>query len=381
MYYKINEIECKLIKAEATNTRQMGVVGLVAYWEGKSGESVVQIFHLDYESYGIDGYHLYIDGLAKEIETTIKGVTGGLGGSFVPVSFDEMVFLVKSAYVVDETSLDYLVDFEGFMESFDRLYTALDIEAEIALYEKLFPEAVSEQEFVNYFMMRLMGCDYPSTLMFWDREAFDDTLEMIHEPSALLKNTLYLVHEQEAVAVYRSESLVDYDDKYQLIVSEVKLDRLKMKVLSAAVIETLMVSSIEASFNLNKPEHMMVLSVEDVFFERRFSDMNPELMRMEYYNGILYTEYNTDNRHVGANPYYLNGDLYAMYFFTRLGQLVVVSFDPAHLEEISDQFDEGDAYDKSLKFICDIRTDYPVFYSFVNSSYDNFFDYLEGFGR
>ncbi len=381
MYYKINQMQCKFIRAEATNTRQMGVVGLVAHWEGNQGEKIVQIFHLDYESYGIDGYHLYIDGLDKEIDTTIKGVTGGLGGYFKPVTFDEMVFLIKSAFIVDETSLDYLVDVEGFTETLEKFDANLDIEAEIRLYEKLFPEAVSETEWINYFIMRLIGCDYPSTLMFWALDCFDESFEMIHEPSALLKNTLSVVEENQDWVIYRSESLVDYDDKYQLIVSEIKRDQKQSKVVSASVVETLMVSSIEASFNLNKPEHMMVLSIEDVFFERRFAEMNPELMRMEYYNGVLYTEYNTDNRHVGENPYFLNGDLYAMYFFTRLGQLIVVSFNPEHLEEISDQFSEAEAYDKSIKFICEIRTDYPVFYSFVNSSYDNFFDYLEGFGR
>ena len=141
-------------------------------------------------------------------------------------------------------------------------------------------------------------------------------------------------------------------------------------------LEKLTISSIEATFNLNKAEHLIVTTVKDSFFERRFAKNNPEMMKQVYDQGQLYIEFNPHNNHVTQNPYYLNGDIFALYFFTTSGQLIIASFLKETLDGIDALLLEENTYEKSLQFICELKTDDPILFSFVNSHFDNIFDFL-----
>lgn len=367
--------------AKATNTRMMGVVGLICEWKDTLGREVVQIFHLDYEAYGIDGFYQFVDGNEREITNTILGVTGGLGGTFVEITYDEYVFLIKSAYVVDPSSVESLVDFESFYDDFESLYAGLELEDEIRLYQRLCPEILTPQELLNYFVMRVVGNDYPSTLLLWKDGVIDESFEIAEGAYSLLKNTTLKEVSSEQGQIYRCDALIDFEAHYMLVVLEIIVDETELKIVRAKVVESMEISSIEASFNLNKPEHMLVLSVDDAFFERRFSDRNPEMMKYDYYNGRLYTEFNRNNEHVKENPYYLNGDLYALYFFTGSGQLIIGSLQNDNLLEVDRAFEENGIYDDSLSLICELKTDHPILYSFMNSAYDNIFDFFESWRK
>ncbi|GAU75683.1 hypothetical protein F3D3_0274 [Fusibacter sp. 3D3] len=355
----------------------MGVVGLVCEWQNTQNERITQIFHLDYEAYGIDGFYHFLEGAPREIQNTILGVTGGLGGIFVEINYEEFVFLIKSAYIVDPNSIELLVDFESFKLDFETLYTGLTTDEEIQLYQRLCPDVEHEISLLNYFVMRTVGCDYPPTMLLWKEGLIDEAFEIVDEPCSLLKNTTTCMSETDQKAIYHCEALIDFETRYKIVVIEIEIDKAVMKVEKAGVIESLEISSIEASFNLNKPEYMMILTLEDAFFERRFHDQNPEMMCFEYYNGRLYSEFNPHNDHVGENPYYLNGDLFALYFFTSDGQLVVGALNKEALAAVDQAFSDNLVYEESMQFICEVKTDHPVLYSFMNSAYDNIFDFLE----
>jgi len=69
----------ELIDAQATATRLMGVVGVVARWRIDGSQTLYQLLHLDYEDYGIDAYDEF-DALEKErIEQRVLEMTGGPG--------------------------------------------------------------------------------------------------------------------------------------------------------------------------------------------------------------------------------------------------------------------------------------------------------------
>ncbi len=373
----MNKSKLEFLSAKATNTRLMGVVGLVCEWQNDQNKRITQIFHLDYEAYGIDGFYHFMDGDIKEIQNTVLGVTGGLGGIFVDINYEEFVFLIKSAYIVDPDSVEVLVDFEYFKLDFESLYTGLTTNEEISLYQRLCPKIDTEIELLNYFVMRNVGCDYPSTMLLWKDGLIDETFEIVEEPYSLLKNTSNCIGETGQKRLYRCEALIDFEAHYKIVILEIEIDKPVMKVEKAKIIESLEISSIEASFNLNKPEYMIILTIEDVFFERRFHDQNPEMMCYEYYNGRLYSEFNAHNDHVGENPYYLNGDLFALYFFTNDGQLVVGALNKESLASVDQAFMDNQVYEDSMQFICEVKTDHPVLYSFMNSAYDNIFDFLE----
>lgn len=373
---KIKRSELTFVSAKATNTRLMGVVGLVAYWQDPYGRKVVQIYHLDYESYGIDGFHHLIEPDEETLQTLILGVTGGLGGVFVDIDFEAFKFLIKSAYVVDESCLEALVDFEWFESQFESLFVSLSLEEEGLLYEHLSPEMVSPEHLINYFIMRYVGCDYPSALMLWEAGNMDEAFELCPAPQTLIKNQVTLISESEKEALYRAQALIDQENQYEILVVDVLVHLPTLKVASAALITRMDIGSIEAAFNLSVPEYMLVTMVKDAFFKRRFIRNNPEMMKQSYPAGDLFIEFNANNAHVAKNPYWLSGDIYAMYFFGRSGHLIVCGLDPDKVKEIDESFKREGVYEDSLHRICELKADDPLLLTFINSAYENIFDFL-----
>jgi len=43
---------------------------------------------------------------------------------------------------------------------------------------------------------------------------------------------------------------------------------------------------------------------------------------------------------------------------------------------IDKDLEESAAYEESLQFVCELKTDDPVLYAFINSEFENIFDYL-----
>lgn len=385
----IKTSKLKFVKAEATNTRLMGVIGVVVHWKDEAEREIAQIFHLDYEVYGIDGFYHLMGSMLKELDTLTLAVTGGLGGSFVSIDFREMVYLLKTAYVVDPNSVETHVDFEGFLETFLAWKDDLSTAEIVNLMEKINPPITTDIQAINFMIMRIVGCDRVSTIALWDDRTQIGNTDFLEAPFTLIKNTCHLLSEEPKgklkdeislrirnEKIYRAEALIDFEHKYKLLVFKLKVNAVTHRIVSVEHVEDLMISSIEAAFNLNKPEFMIVTQLKDAFFERRFADNNPEMMKQDYAQGQLYIEFNDDNEHVMQNPYYLNGDIYAMYFFSRSGQLLIASFSKETLEAIDTMLISNQAYADSLQFICELKTDDPILYAYINSDYQSIFEFL-----
>ena len=371
----IKSSKLKFVSAKATNTRLMGVVGLIAYWRDEAEREIAQIFHLDYEVYGIDGFYHLIEPEEATFNELVLAVTGGLGGTFVTLDFKSFVYLVKTAYHVDPNSVEAHVDFDRYMETFETWKIALDETEIVKLHQKLSPPIESPFAAINYMMMRLVGKDDEGAKSLWLKQP-SEVVEYVDAPYTLIKNTSTLIEDLETVLSYRVEALIDFEHKYQLMVFQIMLQKHTLKIMEVKYLEKLTISSIEATFNLNKAEHLIVTTVKDSFFERRFAKNNPEMMKQVYDQGQLYIEFNPHNNHVTQNPYYLNGDIFALYFFTTSGQLIIASFLKETLDGIDALLLEENTYEKSLQFICELKTDDPILFSFVNSHFDNIFDFL-----
>ncbi len=373
--FDVKTSRLKFVKAEATNTRLMGVVGVVARFLDEGLREIVQIYHLDYEVYGIDGLYHLIEPSDQELENLILMVTGGLGGDFVEISEEAFYHLVLSAYTVDKNSVETHVDFDAFSETFYSWEDHLNAVEQAELYIRLAPKLDTDIAIINYLMMRLVGKDFIAVKILIDPQ-YEVELHCLELPYTLIKNTIKLVSEDTNIAHYRVEALIDFDEKYKLMLFDVDLSKSTNLVIGLVHTESLTLSSIEAAFNLNKSEHIIVSQVTDHFFERRFSKSNPEMMKQTYYQGNLYIEFNKDNGHVNQNPYYLNGDIYAMYFFSRSGHFLVASLVEENLLSIDQMLQDQNLYEESLQFICELKTDDPVLYSYINSGYDTIFDFL-----
>ena len=229
----IKASKLKFVGAQATNTRLMGVVGVVVHWKDEAEREIAQIFHLDYEVYGIDGFYHLMDQALKELDTLTLAVTGGLGGTFVPIDFREMVYLLKSAYVVDPNSVETHVDFEAFLETFLSWKDDLSFVEIVKLMERINPKISTDIQAINYMIMRIVGGDVMSTISLWDDHTALKKTEFFETPFTLIKNTCHLMEDaSKDKKTYRAEALIDFEHKYKLLVFKVKVNAVTHKIIS-----------------------------------------------------------------------------------------------------------------------------------------------------
>jgi len=91
--------------------------------------------------------------------------------------------------------------------------------------------------------------------------------------------------------------------------------------------------------------------------------------------GFLYTEFNPNNDHVKKPIYYLNGDIYAVYYVTTGNQLAVATYKEENLKDIKEYFNIEE-FEGIMEFESEFKIDNPILYEFVQSGYDNFYEFI-----
>lgn len=364
--------EYKFISSKFTNTRLMGVVGLVNTWDvmidGVKDREVKQIFHLDFEEYGIDGYEL-IDSKEKDrYNKTLMYVTGGLGGEFVKISYQEMNAILFDCFnVCKEGAYDY----KDLLDEFGFLLFNCDEAYRYSYLEKASVEMNSDYEVINYFLMRIAGQDDLGV------KYLSESANMLHIsnlPSTLIRNDIYDLEKGEDFSKYRSKSLIDNTNGYRFISSEIVIDE-NMKVKEFKITDISEATTVEAAMNLRKKEYIAICYIDELNFESIFEKHMPHTMCNYYDRGQLYTEFNKDNHHVRDRVYYLSSDIYCMYYYTDESQLVVTSFNEENLEKSIRKLEKllGDMINVNSTFTADL----PIIYEFINSRYGDFYSFLE----
>ncbi|WP_432662645.1 hypothetical protein R9X47_19160 [Wukongibacter baidiensis] len=367
----------KFKRGYVTNTRLMGVVGMKLFWENEEGNEYIQFFHLDFEEYGIDGYESLINGSQEEIDFISAKMMGGLGGRFVRISKKEGVYLLNESYRININNNEALP--QG-MEEYDFLLNVkinADEEFEMKIWKKISEDITNDIELINYFVMRAVGMDK------WGQKHLcinDEAKEFKPTDKAytLIKNMIEPLYTEEDIKYYNVESLVDLDKGYQLIISKIGVKQTEdgPRVAYAMVDNRMKISSIEATFQLKKPEYILVYSIDDLIEVAEILDRDkPNAMQNIHETGFLYTEFNSNNNHVKNPVYYLNGDIFAVYFITTQNQLAVSTFTEENLEAIKKYF-SGKDFKGMMELEGEFKTDTPILYEFVHSGYEDFFDFL-----
>lgn len=383
-------------RAEATNTRLMGVVALVAHWRMPEGIPATLLLHLDYEQYGVDGIEFLEAPDSETLKIAIQKMAGGLGGTFVPVTFKDCVSLIRGALKIDSDMAE--IDPFDVREIWGNGGAAHDFETPEftrALMRKLSPPIESDIQAINYALMRAVGSDAQAAECLWDPGVTPPTFDIFDRSYTLIKSTCHLIGDADATQsrehldavgavdavaadarAYRVEAIVDFDSRYRLMVFQFGVRTQNHALLWMTLMETLDISSIEAAFNLNQPEYFIAYYSEDSFFERRFEKAHPQMMKNVYDVGSLYVDFFEDNSHVARTPYTLNGDIRALYHFGLDGELLVCASEPSILKEIARGLEAEPGFGERLHFVCEIKTNAPVLYSFLMSDATNIFDFL-----
>lgn len=369
------------VSAEATATRLMGVVGVVAHYLSPTGQRLTQVLHLDYEEYGIDGYQLFVDEAEEHIEREISKVTGGLGGVFVALSYEQYRHLVYEAFQVDPSSMhityDLMPDFPELLRPLSGSEDSYD-----QLLDLVGPKAQTDYELMNYGLMRLTGLDQRSFAYLSDVTVPTAWHQEVTSPGTLLKNTITELASEAVVGVkglktYRCEALIDHIDRYKLMHIRFQIaDTTRGRKIVGIHLESVMnISAYEASFQLRKREHLAVYEVVEDGFHELFEDNYPEMMVTGHGAGDLFTQFNTDNAHVDKAIYYLSGDVYANYYITDEDQLVVSSFSLETLDQVDLMLSHD--FEGMLVKMGEMTADQSILFEFVTSGYGDIYAYLD----
>lgn len=348
----------KLQKAYVTNTRLMGVIGVIGYYE-----NFVDIYHLDFEEYGIDGFYRINNEDKMLIERKINNTIGGLGGELKEITEKEYKYLLKKSFDINQEYINLFDPLNNAFNEIENLNIDLSNGEIEKINSKILVDLKNEYELINYYIMRKVGKD--KIYKYLEKKDSHIDFKMTNKPYTLLKNDIKKIGEE-----YLCESLIDFKHKYMIMTSVIRLE--DNKIINARIKEKLEITSIEASFILNKKEYILIYHFEDLDFIEEFLDDHNRLMRNEYDNGILYTEYNKNNNHVSKKTYFLSDDIYGIYYFTDSNQLVVSSFKEKNIEKIIRQLEKY----KTLNLNDDFVIDQSLIYSFISSKYNDFYDFL-----
>ncbi len=360
-----------------TDTRLMGVVGLYIHWELSNTEFVSdfhQFFYFDAEEYGFETYKSLLGSDTEALTIMEQALIGGLGGSKVNVNEREAVFLVQKYIAMNEAlSLPLPEGRNEFSFLLTDPVTLTESENEI-LIDKLCTPILSEYQLINYFLMRVFGRDFEAAAYL----ALDDfSLAILPEDegATLCKNSIEEFFDESGCS-YLCESLIEYDGKYKLVVSEIYLE--EGKVSGTKKRSAFLVTSAEAAMMLNHPEFITVYEVltEMDDFLRRFAGLSTNSMQTIHENGRLYLEFNKNNDHVNKKVFRLNEDIHGLYFATDFGQLIIATYSLSEIHEIEKTLSKSEI---STCIIPTAKYEFkePILYEFIQSDFDDFSDFLD----
>ncbi len=399
----------------AVCTRLMGVVALKVTWRSKTDkrERLYQVMHLDYSEYGIDEYKEFIctpgsgDFAEKKEEMTTlwNHFVSVMGGQVEGLDAACMLRLIEDALPLAEENISREYDNDenrefrayarmrlGFMQ--DALncdgITSADCSTKDAI-ETTSPLRLSSYETINYFIMRLVDCDFPAasslstmrmedlldceltgpgvqTLIRCDIEKSDRKADPPADRfsfpfrcrlTTLAKNAYY---------------------HYTLVIWLNGNRRAKNPLVTDIKVGSVIkLSEYEAALQIGRPEFLTVFDCKDDMlrgFDAKYIGPFANSTQMAVPNGWLYTAYKGDNSHVDSASYRLNDDVYGFALLSIAGELVLMSNDLRYISML----DDATIFSLYSPFISTkgrYRLDTPVFQTLCGAAGVMFDDMVE----
>ncbi|HML36405.1 MAG TPA: hypothetical protein PKA19_03130 [Bacillota bacterium] len=367
----------KFLSGFITDTRLMGVVGLYIHWElfnTDFASDFHQFFYFDAEEYGFETYKSLLGNDQEALVIMEQALIGGLGGSKVNVNEREATMLVQKYVKMNETlSIPLPEGRNEFAFLLEEQVVLTEKENEI-LIDKLCTPIVSEYQLINYFLMRVFGRDFEAATYLAAKDLPLDALPE-EEGATLCKNSIEEFFDENGCS-YLCESLIEFDGKYKLVVSEVNLA--EGKVCAVKKRSSFFVTSAEAAMMLNHPEFITVYEIltEMEDFLRRFAALTTNTMQTLHDSGRLYLEFNKNNDHVNRKVFRLNEDIHGLYYATDFGQLIIAAYSLSEIHEIEKALSRSDV---SSCIIPTAKYEFkePILYEFIQSDFDDFSDFLD----
>ena len=195
-------------------------------------------------------------------------------------------------------------------------------------------------------------------------------------PATMCRNTIEPTGDP-ADNTFLCESVVEYGNRYHIIVSEIQLNAAHNRVVSAKKCSSLRITSTEAAMIMNCSEFITVYDVagDNEMFLDAFYAYVETFTETSYDTGRLYIDFFDTNDHVGKPEYRMNDDIRAMYYLTDFNQLLVVAYSyeavfEAELHLTLAMMPNYMRVSKKYEF----RE--PIIYEFIKSNYEDFHEFL-----
>ena len=360
----------------AVCARLMGVVALKVTWRSRENRRarLYQVIHLDYSEYGIDEYREFICtpgeedyGNNKEEMTALwERFIAVMGSSAREIDAACMLRLIEDALPLSSENITREYDDEenkafreyarlrlGYM--IDALncagITSADCSSRDAI-EEVSPHNLSAFETINYFIMRLVDCDFAAA----------SYLSSI-DPGELRRTGLTDAGIQTLVRcdIKRSDKRKDPSEdgiSFPFRCSMTTLARdayyhstfiiwlsgshrttnpVVTGIRTGSVIK---LSDYEAAMQISRPEYITVFDCKDDMlkgFDPKYIGPFANSTATMVPNGWLYTAYKGNNSHVDTSAYRMNDDVYGYAVLTIAGELVLMSNDLRHISMLDDE--------------------------------------------
>ena len=389
-----------LVTAYVTDTRLMGVLAVYARWYISKTDSedgtLHQFFYLDCEETGLETYKGLWGKDSAAVEAAEQALAGGLGGRKKELTERQLRGLMCKYKSFNEK---HNLPFPAGMEEYDFMFepeTVLDEEEERQLMDLICDEITSDNQVVNYFLMRCFGRDYEGARYLApvgnaggkDEKAqpleYDIPLDIYDDyvKATFCKNTIDVEKKYADGGVsYLCESLVEMNGSYDLIISKVVVRDLK--VIGFEHCSGFPVSASEAAMMLAKPEYCTVyevlLSEEDLNRNIGEFTINFKTIMSTHENGRLFMAFKQNNDHVNERIFMLSNDVQGIYYLTDFGQLIVAAYsldDVRRLEETVAKSILAPYLEETGKY----EFQEPLLFEFIKSRFEDFDDFLDFLG-
>ncbi len=380
-------------KAEASDTRLMGVVGLHIYWSLKpdtpeeaalAGDftepvrDIHQVYCFELEDGGLDRVSELEGSNSVKLGRIKNGVFGGLGGVLKRLSAREALWLIFHWSGDDALSWEKMPS--GVKEVFE-MAKARQAEEPMSgseikdLMDKLCVPIETDYGMINYYIMRSVSWDEEGARLLVSPFADPEEIQSLALPqkASLIMNRS---DRGEGAHLYLCESVVETDSASFIMISEIAVGA--EGIIRAKKRQTFRVSQWESYRKLLRSEYLTHYSLleEPELFDRKLSRQLPRASCKSYDSGVLYMDYYSDNRHAENRVFNIGDDLKASYYLTGEGDLVVASFSAAGIMAAETMI-RVSGLEEALKIVGRYNFTSPVLGQFVESGYGDFSEFLD----
>ena len=380
----------KFINAYATDTRLMGVLVIYIKWHlsglsvtSKKSRILHQFFYIETTEEGIESYRGIYGENKEELDLVEQSMLGGLGAGRIPLTTSEAVFLVQK---YAQLTWDFGNTLPDETEEYSFILSreaGLEPDREEALFWKLCGKITTENQLINYFLMRYFSKDYFAAQMLMASDV-DLNCEQFSETglSTLCRNEIHPPEKDKypTETLYVCESVLEEERGHFIAVSELGISREKdrLAISSFEVSSLFFISAAEAAMKLARPEYVTVYEITGIAdqvlneLDQRYIGSLQNLTE----GGKLYIVFNEDNHHMSQKIYLLNDDVKEILYVTIEDQLIIGSYSLSGIKRLENRMMLSPVANQLIE-VAKYEFKEPILYDYTMGYGGDFIQYVE----